>query len=220
MFFSILFYINLKKIFKIKHQSVIIKHIFNHHTIQKVVVTTREYIFSAPEFFYKEITKNISLARVLELPGSYFTVYCNYPRMIVIIFLVNSLFIKSLVLLIPMLIMRVWLFLLLNYSTRRLNHVYRFLNVNYVEEKKYFKLELKPDNALPQDENFTISQVKENYIILCNLWEIYSTIYSFMKHIESYRNFYDSYIQLYTSFCFFLGWSIQFYINFYTYFYA
>ena len=78
---------NLKRILKINKQSKLIRNILEYPLVRKMISITKEYILDAPQFFYKESTKNIDLAPFLELPGSYFTVYCYYPRTIVIVFL-------------------------------------------------------------------------------------------------------------------------------------
>ena len=228
IFFGMLFYINLKTILKIQRKSIYIQNILSKPLILKIRYWIQEYILNAPEFLYNDFTKNFNLAPLLEMPGSYFTAYCNYPRIIVILclqlpliivsscFLMDILFFdnlkhffSSLTLLIPLLLMKLWIFVLFSYSKRRLDYLSQFLNINYLENRKQFILRLKPDHELPILNNFTIFQIKEKFIVMRNFWEIYSQIYSFMQHIYTIRDHSSSYIQLYTSFCFSIGWIIQ-----------
>jgi len=221
-FFLFVFYTNIKKILNYNKRS----KIFNYKIIVKIREFIQEYVINSPEFIYIQLTKNKDLKPFLELPGSYFTVYCNYPRIITIVFLILPLiiiatcflfanlfysdltiFFKSLILLIPMLFMRLWLFILTSYSNRRLIHVYQFINVSYVESEKQFKLHLKEDNQLPNIDNFPIEKIKQQFPVLCNFWEIYSKIYSFMKDIDTFHISCMPYVQVYTSVCYIIGWS-------------
>jgi len=232
LFFVVIFYINIKRVTKNNKQSKLMIKVLQYSFVQNILFNLREYIFKSPEFLYEEVTRGRDLEPYLEKPASYFTVYCNYPRMIVIcfieipflivavVFLVSNvyfhnitIFFKSLVILIPMLLMRVWLFIVISYSTRRLNHVYQFITATYINSTQQFKLELKPDNQLPTTPEFPIDRIKAQFPVLCNFWEIYSSIYSFMKRIESYRNQYDPYIQIFTSLCYIIGWIFIIFVN-------
>lgn len=155
IFFGCIMFINMKKIFNIKKQSSFIKTILESVIIKNILYLLQEYVLKAPEFLYKNLTKNMDLQPILETPGSYFTAYCKYPRIIVIsfikipvilvatTFLIDNLFFgnlthffQSLILLIPLLIMKLWLFMLESYSTRRLDYLIQFLVVTHDPKKK------------------------------------------------------------------------------------
>jgi|ERR1700754_329508 len=229
IFFIVGLYINIKIVTKNNKRSKLITKLLQYPVIQKTLDYLREYISKSPVFLYEDLTKNWDLV-FIEKPASYFTVYCYYPRLIVIVFLELPLlivaaafllsnvyfhdltiFFKSLIILIPMLLMRVWLFSVMSYSNRRLKHLYEFLNVTYIKKSREFKLQLKPDNQLPISPEFPLDQIKFKFNVLCAFWEIYSSIYTFMKDIESFRNRYDPYIQIITSTFYIIGW---FYILF------
>lgn len=235
-FFCFLMYTNMKQVFHKNTPSLFTKTILELNIIKKLQSLIQEYILNAPEFLYKQITKNIDLQPLLEKPASYFTAYCNYPKIIVIgflelplilvstFFIIDNIFFLnlkhfyiSLSFLIPLLLMRIWLFIIMSYSIRWLDHLAQFLNVFYITNENRYLVTIKPDKELPISETFPIPLIKAKFIVLCNFWEIYSKIYSFIKHIDSYRNSYKSYVQIYTSFCFFIGWSIQLFYNINTY---
>lgn len=227
LFFVTIFYTSLKKLFGIQKQSYIIRSILNNKLSQKILFLCKEYISESPEFMYNKFTQHINLAPLLELPASYFTVHFKYPRLLVVLFfeiplivvasafLYNSvfsnnlsIFYKSLLLLIPMLLMRIWIFLLYSYSKRRLDHLMLFITVTFNTLTRQYKIQLKPDHELPANETFTLIQIKSKFVVFCDYWQIYSAIYAFMKDIENVRDEYDVYVRPYTSFCFLLGWTI------------
>lgn len=87
IFFGCIMFINMKKNFNIKKQSSFIKTILESVIIKNILYLLQEYVLKAPEFLYKNLTKNMDLQPILETPGSYFTAYCKYPRIIVISFI-------------------------------------------------------------------------------------------------------------------------------------
>jgi|SRR5271156_942134 len=46
------------------------------------------YIINSPQDVHDIITERINFRRFIELPASYFTAYCNYPRILIIYFVI------------------------------------------------------------------------------------------------------------------------------------
>lgn len=227
-YFCFIFYKNIKEILGIKKQI----SFFQIKLIKKIINIIEEYIIKSPDLLYTEITKNINMRFILEKPASYFTAYCYYPKTIILLFLELPLIIVStaflieiiyynklyyfyisLLFLIPVFFMQLWLFIVETYSKRRLDHLALFLNIFYIKNENRYQIMLKPDDQLPIDDTFTIPQIKEKFVVFCDFWQIYSKIFSFMKHLESYRKKYHPYIQIYTSFCYIISWSFVLYFT-------
>jgi len=158
----VVLYINIKKILNINKESVLIKTIRNSPIIQKLSLLIRDYILKSPEYLYTQVTRNKDLQPILEKPASYFTAYCYYTRIIIIGFIALPLmivstcfiisiiyyhnlhyFFNSLLLLIPVLFMKLWLFVVESYSKRRLDHLSGFLDIFYITNEKRYKIQLK-----------------------------------------------------------------------------
>jgi hypothetical protein len=131
---------------------------------------------------------------------------------------------------------RFLVFIVKIYSERRAYALEQYLNVEYTKEGGAW-ISLKPKDQWPSIPLFTIlkakryftrvslnpkSQLSKNSIsitsdkssldLLKNCWFIYKKISMYTQDIESVRNHWSPYFQLYTLFCYVLGWSFYLFI--------
>lgn len=233
LFFSILFFIliilQLNNILGKKKKELIIFTYIKDNSFFKKINIIYNAIRQSPIYAYEKLTKNLDLKKFIETPASYFTAYCYYPRTIVVIFyyipqiiiavifVIEVCFYKqrfyffmSLYLLIPLMIIRCIFFIIKQYSSRRINHLETFLDIN--KDSDYVAINLKVPEMLPITAENTLTKIINQYNVMCSLWFIYSKIYNYMEDINNVESYYNAYILFFTSICYFIGWlSIFFY---------
>ena len=199
----------------------LLEKLMQHHAVQNIVTILKNYTVNTPIHAYETLTGNLSLAKYLELPASYFTAYFCYPKLFVwmfylfpqilvaIIFCIETIylnqkifFFKALILLVIPLLAKAVIYIFESYSTRRLKSYEEFLDITYEAEGVY--INLKPPALLPQ--NIPLELIVNKYNLLYQYWYIYKEINTFMQSIKRYNEKTEPYVRMFIFMCFFSGW--------------
>jgi hypothetical protein len=221
---------NLKKILNITYKGFLSKKFENNITIQKLKNIFHEYIIDAPNYLYENLTANKNIKPFIEQPASYFTVYLYYPRTLVFtllmlprvivatMFILSILYFKNMIyffyslnILIPLIIFKIFIYIIHQFSRRYLDTIETYIEFEEVQEPQQgYILHMLSLNMF-KSTTHTYEHYVQQFPTICNIWQIYTTIYNYMQDIKYEQDAMSPYVQVYTSLCFIISWSYIFY---------
>jgi len=180
------------------------------------------YVINSPQDAYDIITERINFRRFIQLPASYFTAYCNYPRILIICFVIvprliialtgciemcifhqYHYFLYTLCLLIPLLLFKSICYIFYSYSDSFINFLLLYIDVNS-DDTCDFIFFLKSPKDVPQNGTFTYEEIVKRYDIFCHYYVIYSQILEFMVKLKTIQEAWNPLLTVITSSLYFV----------------
>lgn len=230
MYFSIIIFLNIKKLLYVQKKSKIIEQIFDRFYVNKLISYVKEYVTESPQYLYEILTQNIRLTITNNtLIYNYIMKFKNphiiglglwhIPQVIIATtFLVDILyyhqlkyFFVSLNLLTIYIITRVIWFILEYHTRRNLDDCYDYLTVTYLPEHENYAINLKSVNQFPIN-GLSFKEACYQYEHLISKLTLNNHINLRLRNFDGAKNYYNPYFQIYTSLCFLIGWISYLYI--------
>jgi hypothetical protein len=113
-------------------------------------------------------------------------------------------FFPSLSLLIPLLICNILIYRTNTFSRSYLDFLELHINISEANKTIYITLKEQP----PDDPDaLTMEEMRKRFNEFSDFYYIYIQIHQFTLAIQQYENQYNSYMAVYTSICFIIGWT-------------